>query len=294
MSGKDFGALVGVILQAIPFILFTALAVWRLKFDFTRTFSIVFLVIMGVVVLFVLGWVLSFGQNSSADASKLKSRLEETAALVDRHIETLARQRIRLIKIDAYGIADTSKWDAEIQRFIDKVIFPELFVKDFAAGKRTLGPILRNIVEEKSLSRATAIEAELSFAKNMTPQDFERWCAKTISSDGWQATTTKATGDQGADIVAEKEGTRLVLQCKLYSTPVGNKAVQEAFAAQHHYRAKASAVVTNASFTASAIALAATTGVLLLHHSDLGRLNGVVTTAIANTAPLVNAERSPQ
>lgn len=209
----------------------------------------------------------------------MKSRLEETAALVDRHIETLARQRIRLLRVDAYGIAETSKWDAEIQRFIDKVIFPELFAKDFAAGKRMLDPILRNIVEENSRSRAIAIEADLSFAKDMTPQDFERWCTKIISSNGWKATTTKATGDQGADVIAEKEGTRLVLQCKLYNTPVGNKAVQEAFAAQHHYRAKASAVVTNATFTASAISLAATTGVLLLHYSDLGRLNLLVTTA---------------
>jgi len=83
---------------------------------------------------------------------------------------------------------------------------------------------------------------------------------------------TKATGDQGADVIAEKDGARMVLQCKLYSSPVGNKAVQEAFAAQRHYRANASAVVTNAAYTASAISLAATTGVQLLHYTDLNRL----------------------
>ena len=92
---------------------------------------------------------------------------------------------------------------------------------------------------------------------------------------------TKATGDQGADVIAEKDGTHLVLQCKFYSTPVGNKAVQEAFAAQHHYRATVSAVVTNATFTPSAIALAATTGVLLLHYSDLARLNVLINSSKA-------------
>jgi restriction system protein len=275
MRGRDFDAL-EVILSAIPFILFTTLAVWGLNFDFTRTVSIVLLVIMGLAVLFAIGSILS--ANNAIDSTKLKSRLEEASALVDRHIETLARQRIRLIRVDAYGIAETSKWDAEIQKFTDKVIFPELFAKDFAVGKRILGPLLRNIVEEKSRSRAITIEADLSFAKDMTPQDFERWCTKIISSHGWNATTTKATGDQGADVIAEKEGTRLVLQCKLYNTPVGNKAVQEAFAAQHHYQAKASAVITNATFTASAIALAATTGVLLLHYSDLNRLNVLIPT----------------
>jgi len=230
---------------------------------------------IGLSVIFML---VSLPRNN-VDASKLKSRLEEAASLVNRHIETLARRRIQLIRVGAYGIAETSKWDAEIQRFIDKVIFPELFAKDFAVGKRMLDPLLRNIVEEKSKSRANAIETDLSFAKNMMPQDFERWCTKAISSNGWSASITKATGDQGADVIAEKDGTRLVFQCKLYNTPVGNKAVQEAFAAQHHYRAKASAVVTNAAFTPSAIALAATTGVLLLHYSDLDRLNVLVATS---------------
>jgi restriction system protein len=277
MSGKDVQALVEVILTAIPFILFTGLAIWGLNFDFTRSVSALFLVIIGLAAIFVFGWILSANRKSSIEAANLKSRLEEAASLVNRHIETLARRRIQLIRVDAYGISETSKWDAEIQRFVDKVIFPELFAKDFAIGKRTLDPVLRNIVEEKSKSRAIAIEANLSFAKDMTPQDFERWCTKVISSNGWSASITKATGDQGADVIAEKDGTRLVFQCKLYNTPVGNKAVQEAFAAQHHYRAKASAVVTNATFTPSAVALAATTGVLLLHYSDLSRLNVLVT-----------------
>lgn len=277
MGGKDVEAVIAVSLAAIPFVIFIALAIWGLNFDFTRTISILLLVSIGFAALCALWFVLLANKKSSSDLAKLKSRLEEATALVNCHIETLARQRIRLLRVDAYGIAETSKWDAEIQRFIDKVIFPKLFTKDFVLGKRMLDPLLRNIIEEKSRSRATAIEADISFAKDMTPQDFERWCTKIISSNGWKATTTKVTGDQGADIIAEKEGTLVVLQCKLYRTPVGNKAVQEAFAAQHHYRAKASAVVTNATFTASAIALAATTGVLLLHYSDLGRLNVLVT-----------------
>lgn len=279
MNGKDVGALIGLIGAAIPFILFIVLAIWGLNFDFTRAVSTLFLIIMGLAALFAVGFILWANKNTSVQTANFKSRLEGTAVLVDRHIEELARQRIRLVRLDAYGIAETSKWDAEVQRFIDRVIFPELFAKDFAAGKRMLDPILRNIVEEKSRARAIEIEAALCFATDMTPQDFERWCAKIVSSNGWKATTTKATGDQGADVVAVKEGMRLVLQCKLYNTPVGNKAVQEAFAAQYHYRANASAVVSNADFTASAIALAATTGVLLLHYSDLGRLNKLIATA---------------
>lgn len=64
-----------------------------------------------------------------------------------------------------------------------------------------------------------------------------------------------------------------MLQCKRYTNSVGNKAVQEAFAAKTFARAQYAAVVTNSKFTPAAGALAASTGVLLLHFTDLARPN---------------------
>lgn len=70
------------------------------------------------------------------------------------------------------------------------------------------------------------------FDSRMDPLDSERHCAILLENGGWTTRLTPATGDQGADVVAEKEGIRMVVQCKLYSQPVGNKAVQEVFAAK--------------------------------------------------------------
>src|ERR1700730_11505635 len=64
--------------------------------------------------------------------------------------------------------------------------------------------------------------------------------------------------DQGVDVVAEKNGIRLVLQCKLYSRPVGNKAVQEAAAARAHEAADYGVVVSNNRYTQDAQQLAST------------------------------------
>jgi restriction system protein len=50
---------------------------------------------------------------------------------------------------------------------------------------------------------------------------------------------------------------------------VGNKAVQEVFAAKRHEQAHHAAVVTNNDFTRSARQIAATTDVTLLHHDQL-------------------------
>jgi hypothetical protein len=101
------------------------------------------------------------------------------------------------------------------------------------------------------------------------PLEFERWCAEQLKSQGWDARTTKGSGDQGADVIAERDGLRVVLQCKLYGKAVGNKAVQEAYAAMQFEGAHLACVVTNAAYTTSARTLAKRTGVILLHQDDL-------------------------
>ncbi len=74
---------------------------------------------------------------------------------------------------------------------------------------------------------------------------------------------TNATGDQGLDVIAEKQGLRYGIQCKFYSHPVGNKAVQEAYAGCGYYDCDVPVVMTNSTFTVSARELADQLGVEL-------------------------------
>lgn len=120
------------------------------------------------------------------------------------------------------------------------------------------------------------------YADTTTPLGFEQHCVNILIGAGWIARTTVASGDQGVDITAEKAGRRVVLQCKLYSQPVGNKAVQEVIAGRMFAGADAAAVVTNATYTRSARDLARRTGVLLLTAHDLrkaDKLFGIPTRA---------------
>jgi restriction system protein len=94
--------------------------------------------------------------------------------------------------------------------------------------------------------------------------------ADALKRYGWKA--TRGSGDQGLDVIAEKKGKRVGLQCKLYGGPVGNKAVQEAHAGKVYYGVDAVGVLTNASFTPSATALAAVTGVKLFSQHDIPNL----------------------
>lgn len=114
---------------------------------------------------------------------------------------------------------------------------------------------------------------EPQFFDDMTPKDYEYFCAEILRKSKWEARVTPASGDQGVDVVAEKRGLRIVVQCKKYSKPVGNHAVQEIVAAIAHEAAQHGVVVTNNRFTTGARRLAASNRVLLLHHSDLSRID---------------------
>lgn len=60
----------------------------------------------------------------------------------------------------------------------------------------------------------------------------------------------------GADVIAYKNNVKYVIQVKFYSNPVGNKAVQEVVASIGMYKADKGIVVTNSTFTSSAVELA--------------------------------------
>ena len=98
----------------------------------------------------------------------------------------------------------------------------------------------RKGLELKQLERQLYLDhvAAFQWRDDIDPIEFERHCAEAMRLAGWSAETTKGSGDQGVDVVAEQDGIRVVLQCKRYNRSVGNKAVQEAFAAKTFARAQ--------------------------------------------------------
>ena len=107
---------------------------------------------------------------------------------------------------------------------------------------------------------------------SLTPTGYEAYCVQILRDSGWDATTTQTSGDQGVDILAKRLGKKAVFQCKFYTSLVGNAAVQEAIAGKAWASAYYAFVVSNADFTPPAKALAAKTGVHLIHNSALSNL----------------------
>ncbi|MHB8319392.1 MAG: restriction endonuclease [Acidimicrobiales bacterium] len=97
----------------------------------------------------------------------------------------------------------------------------------------------------------------------MTGTQFELLLVGLFTRAGYRVRHTGRRGDLGADLVIERPGSRTVVQAKRSTAPVGHRAVQEAVGAIAPYGANGAMVVTNATFTAHAQALASANRVIL-------------------------------
>lgn len=98
---------------------------------------------------------------------------------------------------------------------------------------------------------------------------FEMYCADLLRAEGYKKVeVTRASGDQGVDVLATKDGEKYAIQCKYYSNPVSNAAVQQVLAGALYYGCDKAVVMTNSTFTKSARELAEKTGVILWEGID--------------------------
>lgn len=98
----------------------------------------------------------------------------------------------------------------------------------------------------------------------MEGRDFEFFCADLLQKRGFlDVEVTKGSGDNGVDILAEKDGVSYAIQCKRYDEPVGVKAVQEAYAGRDYYDKMVGVVMSNQYFTKNAVEMARKLKILL-------------------------------
>jgi Restriction endonuclease len=214
-------------------------------------------------------------KNRKIHRERISSRVDNKIEnLMENHSRALVRKRFQTLMHDDYGNLIWEPWQKEVNYFINAVIDPAIRSLGYEEYElfNSLRPGIFLLIDQFVQAQVEKVGA-ITFGPHLTPIEFEQFCAEQLRLHGWSAETTKGSGDQGSDIIAEKHGLRLVVQCKLYTHPVGNKAVQEIAAARSHEKADYAAVVTNNRFTSSARQLAATNKVVLLHHSDLSHID---------------------
>lgn len=160
--------------------------------------------------------------------------------------------------------------------------FQEKQYENFKSEIEELRPRFSEQTYEFATKCLGEIEKVLGFAPNYTydyqPQpysgmagvdlmeghQFEYWCAGLLKKVGYiNVEVTQGSGDQGVDILAEKDGIKYAIQCKRYDSDLGNKPVQEVNTGKAIYGCQIGAVMTNRYFTQGGKDAAKATGVLL-------------------------------
>ena len=112
-------------------------------------------------------------------------------------------------------------------------------------------------------------EYQYGYREDMTGYEYEKYCADLFRYFSLTAKATKKSGDFGADVIAEKDGIKIAVQCKKWNGSVGFDAVKEVYTAKAIYKADYAFVITNSYFSQAAKRASGNLGVILIRHPDL-------------------------
>ena len=154
-------------------------------------------------------------------------------------------------------------------------LYPELFIY----GK-VIVPSVKSEIKKDSANKASFeshsgsnksdIDDILYEIDQMDGIEFEQFCSMLLHANGYSnVQMTKTSGDQGADIIMERDGVKYAVQCKRLNSVVGNSAVQEVFSGKNYYHCHVGVVLTNSDYSSSAIELATNNGIVLWGRKDL-------------------------
>lgn len=210
-----------------------------------------------------------YTHNTKKARARREAEMERIKSLSRAHRSTLERKLVSAVMRNDYDVVIKDRR----QQVLDE------FLVSMGADLKTLSKqeavhLIFAILEDER-----AQDEQRGFRADTAPSDghdFERWVSEALGRFGWTTKVTKGSGDQGIDVIAERHGFRIGIQCKRYRGPVGNKAVQEAHAGRTHYRLDCAAVLSTTGYTSGAKDLAVTTGVLLLSHYDIPQLSDII------------------
>ena len=170
----------------------------------------------------------------------------------------------KLIKYEKYGVFNSSSPRQDLQELLNKEDSARKALED-------------RIINEAFNHSASVQDEQPTYSRpnydNMEGHDFEYFCADILRKNGFNnVEVTQGSGDHGIDILAEKDDITYAIQCKCYSSNIGNAAVQQAHTGKSLYKKNVAVVLTNRYFTAQAKEEAQQLGVKLWDRDKLNVL----------------------
>lgn len=106
---------------------------------------------------------------------------------------------------------------------------------------------------EKLKTKQENLNYQMEEIDEMSGIEFEYFIARLLEMDGYdKVEITKASADDGVDLIAYKNKKKIAIQCKRYKANVSNSAVQQVYSGKDFYKCDDAYVITNSYFTKSA------------------------------------------
>lgn len=153
------------------------------------------------------------------------------------------------------SIIDTLRWMMQFEKYgvFEAGYTPSEDLHRFQIEMPSYEESLKNRISERAKQKLTL--TQLNLIDTMDGHLFEYYCADLLKKNGFtNVEVTRGSGDHGIDVLAEKEGNSYAIQCKCYSSNIGNSAVQQAYTGKDLYKRDIAVVITNQYFTPQAIA----------------------------------------
>lgn len=107
----------------------------------------------------------------------------------------------------------------------------------------------------------------------LTGEEFEILLIKLFEAMGYMVKHIGGKGDQGGDLILNKDNQRILVQAKCYNNnSIGNNAIQQAVAAKKYYDCNRVIVIGTSNYTREAIQLAKSNEVQLIWKKELQEL----------------------
>ena len=131
----------------------------------------------------------------------------------------------------------------------------------------------------------------------LTPEQFERWCQTRLQEAGYRTVLTGGQSDHGVDLAVERDGQRIVVQCKRYAgrRTVGEPQLRDLYGAMHHQKADGAIAITAGTFTPAARSWARGKPIELWDLDHLARLpSSIAAISAVGTAAPPQVQRCPK
>jgi len=202
---------------------------------------------------------------------------EEIQSIIENNIKIVAAAYRTSVTSNSFGKKNYNKFIIELEEFIEdnsKVLkkmrkFYEKKYEKYEKYETYEIDFIQDSVIKFIEDEIEELYQNADYTDDMDPFEYEHYCAEEFKKNGWIAEATQGSSDQGVDVKASRDGIDLVAQCKRFTKPVGNKAVQEVVAGIKYYEADRGIVIAPNGFTKSAKKLAESNNIDLIHHSEI-------------------------